>query len=163
MDIYDLYDDHGNMVGECAPRNTPLPRNRNILTVHIYIQNDDGLYLIQKRSLRKDIFPGLWDVTMGAVKRGESSIQGAIRETEEELGLKLEEGEMEYLGRRLNHPALWDVWLARTKFRAEDCRLQPTEVLEIRMVTKSEMLRVFKEQRHRPQEYLDKLKELLPE
>lgn len=163
MDIYDLYDDNGVPVDECVPRNTPLPRNRNILNVHIYIRDRNGMYLIQKRSMRKELFPGLWDVTMGAVKRGETAQAGALRETREEVGLSLKAEQLEYLGRQLHHPALWDVWLAQADFVKGDLKLQATEVDDVRLVTKKEMLRIFEEQGHRPKDYLNMLEELLPE
>lgn len=163
MDIYDLYDDLGNPVGERAPRNTPLPKNRNILVAHVYIQNDEGLYLIQKRSMRKEILPGMWDVTTGAVLAGEDGKQGAIREALEEVGLRLEPVQMRHLGFCVKPPALWDVWYASAKFRKENCVLQNSEVDEIRLVSKKEMLELFAEQGHRPQSYLKKLEELLPE
>lgn len=56
--------------------------------VHILIFNDDNSFFLQKRSLHKDINPGLWDSSAaGHVDEGETYEQCAYRELQEELGL----------------------------------------------------------------------------
>ncbi len=46
--------------------------------------------LLQKRSRRKDSYPGLWDVSAaGHVSAGETVEEAALRETEEEIGVVL--------------------------------------------------------------------------
>lgn len=56
--------------------------------VHILLFNDDHSLFLQKRSLSKDINPGLWDSSAaGHVDAGETYEQCAYRELQEELGL----------------------------------------------------------------------------
>jgi isopentenyl-diphosphate delta-isomerase type 1 len=56
--------------------------------VHILVFNEREELLLQKRSLSKDINPGLWDTSAaGHVDYGESYDDCARRELEEELGL----------------------------------------------------------------------------
>ena len=56
--------------------------------VHILVFNDQGELFLQKRSMNKDINPGLWDTSSaGHVDFGESYDASAERELEEELGL----------------------------------------------------------------------------
>lgn len=56
--------------------------------VHVLVFNDDGLVLLQKRSMNKDIQPGKWDTSVGGhVTIGESVENALVRETEEELGI----------------------------------------------------------------------------
>lgn len=57
--------------------------------VRISILDSAGRLLVQKRSLQKELFPGRWDNSAaGHVDVGESYEQAALRELEEELGLK---------------------------------------------------------------------------
>ncbi len=56
--------------------------------VHILVFNDRNELFLQKRSMAKDINPGLWDTSAaGHVDFGESYDECARRELEEELGL----------------------------------------------------------------------------
>jgi isopentenyl-diphosphate delta-isomerase type 1 len=56
--------------------------------VHILLFNDDHSLFLQKRSMSKDINPGLWDSSAaGHVDAGETYEQCAYRELKEELGL----------------------------------------------------------------------------
>ena len=59
--------------------------------VHILVFNQQGELFLQKRSMNKDLNKGLWDTSAaGHVDVGEGYIASAIRETEEELGIAVE-------------------------------------------------------------------------
>ncbi len=56
--------------------------------VHVLVFNEEGLLLLQKRSLNKDVAPGKWDTSVGGhVGIGEELAFSARREMEEELGI----------------------------------------------------------------------------
>ena len=58
--------------------------------VHVLVSNAAGLVFLQKRSLKKDRQPGVWDSsTSGHVDSGEAYDACAVRELHEEIGLKL--------------------------------------------------------------------------
>lgn len=55
--------------------------------VHVIIVNSDNEVLIQRRSFKKDYYPGYYDISVGAqVSSGESYEESALRELEEEIG-----------------------------------------------------------------------------
>lgn len=57
--------------------------------VHVLVFNEKGEILLQKRSINKDVAPGKWDTSVGGhVNPGEDLLDSAIREMEEELGIK---------------------------------------------------------------------------
>jgi isopentenyl-diphosphate delta-isomerase type 1 len=59
--------------------------------VHILVFNATGQVFLQKRSMSKDMSPGLWDSSCsGHVDAGEAYDQAAQRELREELGVKLD-------------------------------------------------------------------------
>jgi isopentenyl-diphosphate Delta-isomerase len=59
-------------------------------SIHLLVFNDAGGVFLQKRSMRKDNNPGLWDSSVsGHVDSGEDYDDCVIREAEEEIGLKL--------------------------------------------------------------------------
>ncbi|HSX31028.1 MAG TPA: NUDIX hydrolase [Candidatus Saccharimonadales bacterium] len=49
----------------------------------------DGKVLVLRRSPDDDLWPGAFDLPGGQVEPGESYLQAAIRETEEETGIRL--------------------------------------------------------------------------
>jgi len=88
MEIWDLYDKNRKVVGEHI-RGEKLPENTFHLVVHVWIKNKQGKYLISQRSEKKLTHPLLWECVGGAVIKGETSLEGAIRETKEEVGIDL--------------------------------------------------------------------------
>ena len=58
--------------------------------VHVLVFNSRGQIFLQKRSMKKDRQPGLWDSSAsGHVDSGENYDATAVREVREEIGLKL--------------------------------------------------------------------------
>ena len=65
--------------------------------VHILLFNSAGEVFLQKRSMSKDEMPGYWDTSAaGHVDRGETYLNCAHREIEEELGIRAD-GDFEFL------------------------------------------------------------------
>lgn len=107
--------------------------------VHVCIMNDKNEFLIQKRSPYKKIYPNKWSQTGGAVDAGETSLQGAIRETKEELGIDLNKENMEFMLAFKRMHSFVDVWLARQNVNLKDIVMQKEEVQDVKWVTKEEL------------------------
>ena len=89
MELWDLYTENRIKTGETHIRGNPLPKNRYHLVVHVWIKDSKGRYLISQRSKTRKVNPLKFESTAGAVLKGENSLQAAIRETKEELGIDL--------------------------------------------------------------------------
>lgn len=58
-------------------------------SVHIFVLDRAGSLYLQRRSMKKEEHPGKWDSSAsGHVARGESYQEAAVRELEEEIGLR---------------------------------------------------------------------------
>jgi isopentenyldiphosphate isomerase len=87
-EILEIVDNTGNTLG-AAPR-SEIHGNPALIhkVVHVLVFNSSGELLLQKRSLSKDVAPGRWDTSVGGhLSAGESTVAGAIREMQEELGV----------------------------------------------------------------------------
>ena len=54
MEIRDLYNENKELTGETIVKGEAVPKGRYYITVVVWIQNDNGEFLIQKRIQRKD-------------------------------------------------------------------------------------------------------------
>ncbi len=96
---FEIVDKEGHIIGR-APRKV-CHNGRSFYmhrVVHLLIVNRKGDMLLQKRSAGKDIQPGKWDTAVGGhVNIGESISDALIRETSEELGVRLKPGKPRFL------------------------------------------------------------------
>lgn len=68
--------------------------------VHLHVVDSQGRLYLQKRSMRKDIAPGLWDTSVGGhVSYGEDLHSAVQREASEEVGLTFDAHADEASGR----------------------------------------------------------------
>lgn len=91
IELWDLFDADRLPTGRTGVRQDGLVDGQLHVVVHVCLFNGAGQMLIQKRTLNKKDWPGLWDFTVGgSVHAGENSRQGAMREVREELGIELD-------------------------------------------------------------------------
>ena len=88
-EIWDLYDENRELLGKDHVRGEQLPIDGYHLVVHVWIRNSKGEYLISQRSANRPTFPLVWECVDGSVVKGEDSLQGALREVKEEVGVDL--------------------------------------------------------------------------
>lgn len=161
MEWMDIYDENGNPTGRVADRRAYLSKDEYFLCAHIILENTDGLFLIQQRSDTKASRPGQWDITAGAVDAGESSLDGALREAKEEVGLTLPRDQMQFLFRDHRRSCFHDVWYIQMPFLLQDCVMQESEVQALRLVTSSELDQIVRDMPHRSFNYKSRLSSFL--
>lgn len=118
MELWDLYTENRVKTGETHVRGNPIPKDRYHLVINVWIKNSEGKCLISKRSRKKSRNPLKFETVGGAVLKGETSIEAAIRETKEEVGVYLDPktGKLVYsdVRKRLGdivHNSILDVYL----------------------------------------------------
>jgi len=102
----------------------------------------EGLYILQQRSLDKKYFAGLWDVTGGGVRAGETPREGAVREVREELGLEIDPASLtEYDHYRVDWDDGTGLFISMFACRVpvpDHFNFDPVEVNDVRVVPFSE-------------------------
>ena len=118
MELWDLYTKDRELTGLEVIRGETIPDSYYHLVVHVWIRNSKGEYLISQRSADRPTFPLLWECVGGSVLKGETSLEGALRETKEEVGVTLlpEEGRVVHSKVRdfvdgVRFGDIMDVWL----------------------------------------------------
>ena len=101
---------------------------------------------MQRRSLRKENNPGLWDVSAaGHLSAGELATDAAVRETFEELGLRISPRDLQFVttlrdSSTLNNKTYLDnefheIFIVRREVDVASLTLDPEEVAEVKWVS----------------------------
>lgn len=88
MEIWEILDRNRLKTGKTIERGTPMNSDEYHLVVDIWIKNTNGKYLITKRTPNKT-FPNMWTICGGSAVIGDNSLQAALREVKEEIGISL--------------------------------------------------------------------------
>jgi isopentenyldiphosphate isomerase len=89
QEIFDVVNERDEVMGQ-QPREAVHRLGLMHRAVHILVFNAAGQVFLQKRSMKKDRQPGLWDSSAsGHVEAGEDYDACAVRELREEIGLQL--------------------------------------------------------------------------
>ena len=152
-EMLDVYDINGNKTGEIVERYHHQKDGAYYLCIHAYIVTRDKKYIIQRRSMTKKYFPGIWDITCGAADSGEDSLTAAIREVKEELGLNLEGCRYTLAGRNIYFDCLNDVYFFYTDYTIDDCVPDPEEVMDVKAVDSKELMELINESPFKSDEY----------
>ena len=113
-------------------------------SVHTWIMNSKGEFLIQKRTPNKKNFPNMWSQTGGGVDSGETTLQAAIRECHEELGINIEKDEIEFMLSFKRKYDFVDVWLVKHDYDISTLVLQEDEVSDVRWASIDEIRELIK-------------------
>ncbi|MBP3628905.1 MAG: NUDIX domain-containing protein [Anaerotignum sp.] len=108
-EFLDIVDETGQPTGEIVDRETAHAKGVLHRTSHVWLarkKNGKIQILLQKRAKHKSSFPGCYDISSaGHIPVGDSYEISALRELEEELGVKAEEKDLIYCGDR---KVIWD-------------------------------------------------------
>jgi isopentenyldiphosphate isomerase len=96
---FDILDEQGNRTGVSRPRKEVHALGLLHRAVHVWLFCPaTGELVLQRRAACKDSWPDRWDISSaGHLSAGEESLPTAVREVEEELGLRYPEGRFRFL------------------------------------------------------------------
>ncbi|MCL2558324.1 MAG: NUDIX domain-containing protein [Treponema sp.] len=144
MEYWDLYDGDRNKLGRTHLRtgdcNTLNPGEYH-LAAHIWIINNKGEVLLSQRHPKK-AWPLKWECPGGAAISGEDGMTAALREAQEEIGIRLEREEGRLIFTKKQEINFVDVFLFKKKFDIKDAKPQETEVVAIKWASRDELLRM---------------------
>ncbi len=142
-ELWDCYDSNFNILnGKVLVRGeeSSFSDDEYHLVCEVAVKHRDGTYLLMKRDLHKETYPGYWEFSAGgSALQGESPLQCAKRELFEETGLNadtlLEVGrETEIKGH-----CHFVVYFATVSCEKNSVILQAGETIAYQWVTKSDI------------------------
>ena len=113
-------------------------------------QDSKGEYLIAQRSANRAAFPLAWECVDGSVLKGEDSLQGALREVKEEVGVDLlpEKGQVILsdikkieFGKVVNK--IVDVWLFEYDGEVDLANATTDEVAQVTWMNREQIKELF--------------------
>lgn len=148
-EFWDILDREGKFTGYRMKRKkfNYFRAGQYHLVAHIWIKNSKGEFLVQKRSQNRMPMPGEWAATGGSVRSGENSRQAAVRELQEELGIRVKESEIRYVRRFVRKNSFTDVWYAGVDAVIPSLVLQTEEVQEAKWVSAEQLKQMIEDGR----------------
>ena len=130
IELWDVYNRNREKTGRIIERGQEMTQDEYHLVVNAWLQNKEGKYLISQRTPNKS-YPLMWEATGGSALSGESSLEAALREVREELGIELDPscGRLVASGIRQydTFPDFLDVWIFFCDYPVEKVQLQEGE------------------------------------
>src|SRR5690606_10764239 len=149
----DILDEDGNYTGEVVLKSEAHLKGLFHPTVHVWFYTVNNELLLQKRSITKKTFPGLWDVSVaGHIGTGEDIFDSAKREVQEELGVNLENEELVKIGfhksQQRHSENLIDcefhhIFISELKTSLKDLKLQESEVSDVKLISINDFEKVI--------------------
>jgi len=143
-ELWDAYDCNGNKIPGIT-----LIRNKSIIQDDQYhlisgviIKHIDGTYLLMKRDPQKTC-GGKWDFTaIGAVKQGESALEGAVRELKEETGITCHNLELVSQIAKKDFHSIFTHYIGIVDCPKDSVVLQESETVAYRWVDRQTLLQM---------------------
>lgn len=160
-ELWDLYTAEREALNKTGERGTVLPKNQFHTIIHAWIRRkSDGKFLVSQR-VQNIFWGGYWQPTGGSAVHGETSLQAAIRECGEELGLNLADAKNSFLfSYRYAPPAprnpsfFLDAWLFTIENEAENAqiKMQKNEVADFAWLTFDQIIELWQNGKFMPYE-----------
>lgn len=145
-EFWDVYDENKKKTGKTAERGVYEFENGEYhLVVQAIILNIKNEILITKRAPFKK-FGEMWECNGGSVLRGETSLEGILREVKEELGIEFSKKEAIFLKevKREMIPANFkDLWLFKRDIADNEITLPDGEATDFKWVNIDEFIKMF--------------------
>ena len=126
-------------------------------SIHIWlISNDYKKILLQKRCASKNLFPNMWDISVGGhISSGEEPLVAAQRELNEELGLNPQNYDFKYqktiqekfIDGSIKSNEFVYIYQINSDVNLSEITLQKEEVAEVKWFTKEELQSLDKNQK----------------
>lgn len=139
VEKWDLYDENRIALNKTHIRGIPMEEGEYHIVTDIWTVNSNNKILITQRHPNK-VYGMLWECTGGAALAGESSEESALRELEEEVGLRVEKEEIRLIHTVKVKDRFVDTYITVQDVNEKDLILQPDEVIDAKFISFDELV-----------------------
>ena len=132
----DLYNENSECTQKTYYKGDVIPQGYFPMVVMVCIENEEGKFLMQKRVPSKG---GDWGVTGGHPKSGETPIQGMLTEIKEEIGVDVNQEELEVFSEGCDGVDCYKMYYLKSTFKLKDFTIQEEELTEVRWFSIEEL------------------------
>ena len=150
MELIKIVNENGDFTGQIMDKEEAHDKNLLHNEVAIFIINNDGKVLLQKRSANKRFAPNKWGLCAGHVDANESLEDAAIREIKEEVGLDVTPKELIPYGKREvtirdSNSHITYFYYVKCNKKEDEFIIQEEELSEVRWFNIDEIINMIKE------------------
>ncbi|MCR4939406.1 MAG: NUDIX domain-containing protein [Treponemataceae bacterium] len=147
MELWDAYNSNFETIEGLTlvrGQEDKIPSGVYHLVCHVLVRHKDGTYLLMQRDPRKP-YPNMWEASAGgSALKGESPLQGALRELREETGIEAES--LELLDQSFLGNCIHCRFLCQTDCDKKSVRLQEGETVNFHWASAEEILSLSEEE-----------------
>lgn len=137
-----LFDKDGNSLDDIFFRGEKFIDGKYVGVVDIIVYNTKyDKFLMTRRDLNKETYPGFWEISGGAIDYGEDINMAALREAREETGIAL--NKVEYKYSTLLEPMLYFTYMGYTDCELDTVVLQEKETIDYKWLEKGEFKQMY--------------------
>lgn len=142
VELWDAYDCNANKLEGTLTRGEKIPDGMYHLVAEIIVRHKDGSFLAMQRDFSKKNYGGFWEISAGgAVKKGETALEGAVRELFEETGLVCKSLEKIYRICSKKYPCIYFGYICTVDCDKNRIRLQEGETVAYKWVKSEDIIR----------------------
>lgn len=144
MELVDIYNDKHEKLNYTKGRKE-LEEGEYRLSCFVWIINNKDEILIQQRLATAKKCPNMWETASGGATAGDDALSGAMRELEEELGIKANKKNLRFIGSFARINDFVEVFLLKSNVKIEKLKLQEDEVQAAKWVKIEEFEKIIEE------------------
>lgn len=144
MELVDVYNNKHEKMNYTKGRKE-LEEGEFRLSCFVWIMNSKEQLLIQQRLSTAKTCPNMWETASGGAIAGDDALQGALRELNEELGIKPNKKNIRFIGSFARVNDFVEVFLLKSNISITELKLQEDEVQDAKWVSISEFEDLIKE------------------
>ncbi|CAG7595065.1 NUDIX hydrolase [Peptoniphilus senegalensis] len=157
MEYWDVYDKKGKWKRRAIRKGERLKNNEYHIIVEGWILREDGNFVIQRRSLNKKSFAGMWYCSAGgSVISRETPKEGMVREFKEELGIEISEDELKLKRIITEKNTIFYIFLVRKNISLDEITLQEEEVMDVDLADPSKIRKMIEDKTFIGLDYYEK-------
>lgn len=137
MELFDAFDENGNALGYDLIRGDVIPTGVYHKIVQIYTIDEHNRILITQRHPMKH-FGYYWEITAGSVIKGEDELSAAVRELEEETGIRVNNENMQMIQTYMGHNSIWYTYIHKVNMENQIICLREDETIDYKFITLNE-------------------------